>query len=135
MNPDLFNCTDKVKMISSKCLLSKLDDMAIISVVSEIESDRRNWKYSLNTRGLILHVLGMIKEENEDGRVRNVQISSVLKNLSENYGDEFAFLVHFSEIEKLYNTLAEKEGKEKKTRTVYAFPSKTLKTNCFRISV
>lgn len=114
MNPDLFNCTDNVKTISSKCLLSKLDDMAIISAVSEIESDRRNWKYSLNTRGLILYVLGMIKQENEDGRVRNVEISNVLKNLSENYGDEFVFLLHYSEIEKLYNTLAEKEGKEKK---------------------
>jgi hypothetical protein len=114
MNPDLFNCTDNVKMISSKCLLSKLDDTAIISAVSEIESDRRNWKYSLNTRGLIFYVLGMIKQENEDGRVRNVEISNVLKNLSENYGDEFGFLLHYSEIEKLYNTLAEEKEKEKK---------------------
>ena len=82
MNSDLFNCTNEVKMIARKCLLSELDDTAIESAASEIKSDRRNHEYSLNSRGLILYVLGMIKEENEEsGRVRNVEISDVLQNL------------------------------------------------------
>jgi len=107
MNPDLFNCTDKVKTIANKCLLSnKIDDTTIISAASEIESNTRNLEYSINIRGLVLYILGIINE----GRARNIEVSKVLQNLSENYKEEFPFLVHYKEIEELYDKLATEKG-------------------------
>jgi hypothetical protein len=114
-NPDLFNCTDEVKKIPSKCLLlpSEINDEALHSQVSQLESDRRNWKYSLNTRGLVLYLLAIINEENRDARKRkrNVKISHVLENLSENYNVEFRFLEYYKEIKELYYTIAKDEHK------------------------
>ena len=50
------------------------------SMLSEIEGNRSHWKYSLNTRGLILLVLGIVEEEKrENGRVKNVEISNILE--------------------------------------------------------
>ena len=40
-------------------------------------------------------------------RVRNVEISKVLENLAKNYKAEFPFLIHYEEIKKLYDKLAE----------------------------
>jgi hypothetical protein len=102
--PDLFNCTDEVKKIP----IPNLDTTAIISAVSEIESNTRNLEYSMNIRGLIQYVLGMINEEGI-GRARNIEISKVLQNLSENYKKEFPFLKHYKEIKELYDELAERE--------------------------
>jgi hypothetical protein len=40
-------------------------------------------------------------------RVRNVEISKVLENLAKNYKAEFPFLIHYEEIKKLYDKLAQ----------------------------
>jgi predicted amidohydrolase len=56
-------------------------------------------------------------------RVRNVEISKVLENLAKNYKAEFPFLIHYEEIKKLYDKLAEQ------------FSSNDLKTHCFRVAV
>ena len=65
----------------------------------------------MNIRGLIQYVLGMINEENEKGgRARNVEVSKVLENLSENFKEEFPFLFHYKEIKELYDKLAVEKG-------------------------
>lgn len=78
------------------------------SVLSEIEGNRSHWEYSLNTRGLILLVLGIIKEEREN-RTRNIEISNILKNLSENFWQDFPYLRYYEEIKKLYDRLAKED--------------------------
>ena len=94
-------------MMAEKCLLSKIDDSALISLVSQIESDRRNWKYYLNTRGLILYILAMMTEEQTSGRQKNVEISKALQNIGENFKGEFSFLMHYREIKEIYDKMAE----------------------------
>jgi hypothetical protein len=74
-----------------------------MSIESRGETNRRNWQYSLNIRGLILYVLCMIKQEEEEGRIRNVEMSKVLQNLSENYWKEFPFLIYYKEVKELYD--------------------------------
>ena len=107
MNPDLFNCTDEVKLIPRKCLLSGIEDSTLTAWVSQIESKRKNWEYGLKTRGLIHCILGMIDEESKEGnnRVRNVELSTILENLAENYKLEFPYLRYYKEIKKLYDSL------------------------------
>jgi hypothetical protein len=79
-------------------------------------SERKNWRYSLNTRGLMLYLLAMIKEENKGGgRKRNVEISNVLENLSDNFQKEFPFLIHYKDIKDLY----EQVPKQKKSQYAY----------------
>ena len=84
---------------------------------------------SLNTRGLILYMLGILKENEENHRVRNVEVSKVLENLAENYKKEFPFLIHYKEIKELYDKLATNKG----ILEYEIFSSKTHKTNCFGV--
>jgi hypothetical protein len=106
MNPDLFNCTNEIKTIASKCLLSELlDDTIIESAASEIKSNTRNLEYSMNIRGLVMYILGI-----NEGKDRNIEVSEVLQNLSENYKAEFPFLIHYKEIKELYDKLATEKG-------------------------
>jgi hypothetical protein len=80
------------------------------SMLSEIEGNRSHWKYSLNTRGLILLILGIIEEEKrENGRVKNAEISNILENLSENFKKDFPYLMRYNEIKEIYDELAKKE--------------------------
>jgi hypothetical protein len=86
----------------------------VFSSILKIQLNKRNWNYGINTRGLIWCILGIMSEEQEEenGRARNVEISNILENLSENYKEEFPFLIHYKEIKKLYNKKAEIQEKE-----------------------
>ena len=97
------------------------------SMLSEIEGNRSHWKYSLNTRGLILLVLGIVEEEKrENGRVKNVEISNILEDSSENFKKDFPYLMCYNEIKEIYDELAKKEK-----RYEY-FSGSPFETSCFR---
>jgi hypothetical protein len=66
----------------------------------EIQSDRRQWRYSINIRGLIVYILGEIKSE--DKRIHNKRISKVLENLHNNYPADFPFLKYYREFKEQY---------------------------------
>jgi hypothetical protein len=74
------------------------------------KSNRRNWRYVLNVRGLVRYVLGEIAIENETGRKHNARIGAMLKNLSSHYPGRFPFLLHYDEFRQEYRRL-EKSGK------------------------
>lgn len=80
---------------------------------STLMSDRNNWKYSLNIRGLILYILGEIQEEDKKkgnqekkGKTHNSRIDNALSNLSKYYTDEFPFLLYYNEFREVYKKLA-----------------------------
>jgi hypothetical protein len=104
---------NKARIVPDKCLLSpEFDDDDLLFAVSGINRNTKNWQYSINTRGLIFYILGKIAEENneEHGRARNVQISNILENLSQNYKEGFPFLLHYREIKELYDKIVTEEG-------------------------
>ena len=78
------------------------------SILSKIEGDRSHWDYSLNTRGLILLVLGIVGEEQEK-RDRNVEVSNILRNLSENFQKDFPYLMCYDKLRKIYDEVAKEE--------------------------
>jgi hypothetical protein len=67
----------------------------------------RDYRYSLDIRGLILLILGKIGLENEryGGRAQNLRILQVLQNLSVNYVDRFPFLLYFNGFRSEYKLL------------------------------
>jgi hypothetical protein len=107
-NLDLLGSTQTVKIVTSSELNSNSDE--VFSNMGEIASNRDNYKYSINSRGLIEYILGKIEEEEKEHRIRNVEISNTLANLSENYKQEFPFLMNYNGIKDLYDKLASEEG-------------------------
>jgi ribosomal protein S6 len=57
----------------------------------------------------------MDKRNRKGGRKRNVEISNVLENLSDNFQKEFPFLVHYKGIKKLHKQVPE----QKKSQYAY----------------
>jgi hypothetical protein len=109
---------DKQKRKISKSEFENLRTNQLINL-----SKRKNWRYSLNTRGLLLFLLATMKEEvKPGGRERNVEISQVLENLSKNFKEEFPFLMYYKDIMILYKQVPE----QKKSQYAY-FQIKCLK--------
>ena len=98
--------------------LDTSETIQIGSEITEIENNRRKWRYDLNIRGLILYILGEIElEENEllKGRehkhkIHNKRISKVLENLSDHKANEFVFLWRYHWFREQYNILKDKEN-------------------------
>jgi hypothetical protein len=82
--------------------------------ISNIETNKRNWRYSLNIRGFILYLLGEIESQKQKkgnaekkGRIHNIRITKVLENLSKYYTKEFPFLLYYDDFKNEYEQLAE----------------------------
>jgi hypothetical protein len=70
--------------------------------------DTRYRMYCFNIRTFILYILSQIEYDNEIGRSHDKRILDIVENLSENYLDEFPFLLYFGDFVKEYSRL-EKE--------------------------
>lgn len=70
---------------------------------NEMEGNPRNYRYSLNIRGLLLYLLGVndinIKTNKKHTDTR--KISRVLENLSENCKNDFPFLLYYKDFQRV----------------------------------
>ncbi|PWU79748.1 MAG: hypothetical protein DLM72_15800 [Candidatus Nitrosopolaris wilkensis] len=105
--------TLRVKDYEGK-IAPKHDDWPTTVEISRMESDRRNWRYSLNIRGFILYILGEIELQQEDHKIHNKRIEKVLQNLSEHHLRYFPFLMYYDEFKNAYETLALRGKVQKK---------------------
>jgi hypothetical protein len=79
---------------------AKMDDQII-----RIQGDRSKWRFYLNVRGLLQYLLGEIELQNKEKKVHNKRITTVLENLSDNYPQEFPFLLYYSDFAKEFERL------------------------------
>jgi hypothetical protein len=63
--------------------------------IQEIKQDRGLWQYYLNTRGLILYIIGEIDLEEKDKKRYSKRINLVIENLSKSYITHFPFLAFY----------------------------------------
>jgi hypothetical protein len=86
------------------------EKIKIQTEITSLETNRGNWRYSLDIRGFIIYLLGEIELQREEHKVHNQRISKLLENLSKHYLEDFPFLMYDGEFKKEYETL-EKDGK------------------------
>jgi hypothetical protein len=77
----------------------------VASEILQIQNNKKKWRYLLNVRGLVLYILGEIRQEKSEKRVHNKRISNVLRNLSVRRED-MPFLYYYEVFRKEYEKLA-----------------------------
>ena len=80
----------------------------ILSEIGRIEGNKKRWRYILNVRGLILYILGEIRQEKSKNRAHNKRISNVLSNLSGRRKD-MPFLYYYELFRQEYKNLVKLE--------------------------
>jgi hypothetical protein len=80
----------------------------VYSEIMQIKDNRRRWRYLLNVRGLVLYILGEIRQEKSEKRAHNKRISNVLRNLSVRRKD-MPFLYYYEAFRKEYEKLVSVE--------------------------
>lgn len=99
--------------------------LAIDSEIKTMRDNRRNWTYYLNIRGLLLYAVAINKEEEGEGKKKNLYISTsqnhktksrgrkkgtrsynilmskILKNMVENHTNEVPFLMFYNEFKNI----------------------------------
>ena len=79
--------------------------------IEEIKQDRGLWQYYLNTRGLILYIIGEIDLEEKDKKNHNKRINLVIENLSKSYTNHFPFLLFYQEFRNQFKTIEKRNQK------------------------
>jgi hypothetical protein len=79
--------------------------------IEEIKKDRGLWQYYLNTRGLILYIIGEIDLEKKDKKKYNKRINLVIENLSKSYIIDFPFLFLYQEFRNQFKTTEKRNQK------------------------
>lgn len=105
---------EKIKVIIRRYEQKNLEHIApkmdysltndIISEIIQMEDDRKRWRYLLNIRGLILYILGEIRQEKSGKRAHNQRISNVLRNLSV-HREDMPFLYYYEVFRQEYEKL------------------------------
>lgn len=79
--------------------------------ITEIKQDRGLWHYYLNTRGLILYIIGEIDLEEKDKKNYSKRINLVIENLSKSYINHFPFLFFYQEFRNQFKTVEKRNQK------------------------
>lgn len=79
------------------------------SQIAHIQENPRKWRYVLNVRGLVMYILGEIREEKSKKRIHNKRISNVLMNLSGRSKEKMPFLIYYETFRQMYKELTEIE--------------------------
>ena len=80
--------------------------------IEEIKQDRGLWQYYLNTRGLILYIIGEIDLEDKDKKNYNKRINLVIENLSKSYITHFPFLFFYQEFRNQFKNAESEQIRE-----------------------
>ena len=83
----------------------------LLEKIEEIKQERGLWHYYLNTRGLILYIMGEIGLEEKDKKTYNKIINSVIENLSKSFTTHFPFLFFYQYFRDHFKSIEKRNGK------------------------
>ena len=103
---------ERRKFAKNKVIPTFFPEGAVLSEkIEEIKQDRGLWQYYLNTRGLILYIIGEIDLEEKDKKRYSKRINLVIENLARSYITHFPFLAFYQDFRNHFKNTEKRNGK------------------------